>query len=106
VPSGIFAQVNYVTPGPIDQETSSLVGQEIRSVTGTKRCSSASDDTENINPGNGLSASSLNPLAKRTKIQEAGKRTSIVLPKRRGPVLRVNDTEDDDGDDDENKSIG
>ncbi|PKX92827.1 uncharacterized protein P174DRAFT_432200 [Aspergillus novofumigatus IBT 16806] len=103
VPSGVSTQVNYVTPNPIDQGTTSLAGQEIRSVSGTKWCSSASDDTEDINSKRGLSASSLNPLTKRTKVQEAGKRTNIVPPKRRGSVLSVKDTEDDDED---NKSIG
>ncbi|GFF86948.1 hypothetical protein IFM61392_00380 [Aspergillus lentulus] len=122
----------------------------------------SSDDTEDINPERGSSASSLSPLTKRTKshlddgrqllpcgcpydlamleqwlvlkglfdesnrlklempstlgkhraclffffeivfgefsvdkAQKAGKRTSVVPPKRRGPVLRVNDDNDD-----------
>jgi hypothetical protein len=96
VPSGVSTRVNHVTPGPIDQGTSSLAGQEIRSVSGTKRCSSSSDDTEDINTERGSSASSLNPPTKRTKVQEADKRTTIVLPKRRGPVLKVNDDDDEE----------
>ncbi|KAF4231017.1 hypothetical protein CNMCM6805_000335 [Aspergillus fumigatiaffinis] len=77
VPSGVSTRVSYVTRDPIDQGTSSLAGQEIRSR--IKRL--------------------IPEPTKRTKVQEAGKRTSIVPPK--DVVLRVNDDNDD-----EDKSIG
>jgi hypothetical protein len=94
VPSGVSTRVSHVTPGPIDQGTSSLAKQEIRSVSGTKRCSSASDDTEEINPERGSGASSLNTRTKKTKVQEAAKCT--VPPKKRAQVPRVYDDDDED----------